>query len=107
MRSSAALMAIINDILDLATIDTGEMALTLGPRRHPRDHRGPRPRACRTGWPNPSCASIIDVPPDIGSMVADGKRIRQVLFNLLSNAIGFSRAGPDGHACGRGAPSES
>ena len=26
-------------------------------------------------------------------MVADAKRVRQVLFNLLSNAIGFSRSG--------------
>ncbi len=31
MRSSAALMAIIDDILDLATIDTGEIELALGP----------------------------------------------------------------------------
>ena len=35
----------------------------------------------------------IDVPEDIGSFVADGKRIRQILFNLLSNAVGFSSPG--------------
>ncbi|HEY5226825.1 MAG TPA: ATP-binding protein, partial [Methylovirgula sp.] len=30
---------------------------------------------------------------DVGTFVADGKRIRQVLFNLLSNAIGCSKPG--------------
>lgn len=31
--------------------------------------------------------------PDIGSMVADETRIKQVLFNLMSNAAKYSRAG--------------
>src|SRR5258708_5159626 len=35
----------------------------------------------------------IRVAPDIGSFVADELRVRQTLFNLLANAIGFSTAG--------------
>jgi signal transduction histidine kinase len=35
----------------------------------------------------------IDAPDDIGSFMADPKRVRQVLFNLLSNAAGFSSRG--------------
>ena len=35
----------------------------------------------------------IRVPPDIGSFIADERRLRQILFNLLSNAVGFSPPG--------------
>jgi signal transduction histidine kinase len=33
------------------------------------------------------------IAPDVGGLVADAKRVRQILFNLLSNAIVFSREG--------------
>jgi signal transduction histidine kinase len=32
----------------------------------------------------------IEVDPNIGSFVADGGRVVQVLYNLLANAVGFS-----------------
>ena len=55
MRSSAALLAIINDILDLASIDTGSLELRPRDGRHPRrpstrrrGHRGPARRGRRS-----------------------------------------------------------
>ena len=35
----------------------------------------------------------FDVPEDIGTFHVDPQRVRQILFNLLSNAIRFSNAG--------------
>ena len=32
----------------------------------------------------------IEAMPDVGSFLADERRVRQVLFNLLANAVGFS-----------------
>lgn len=89
MDSSAALLAIINDILDLATVDAGVMELDLG-----AVDIAATVEAAVTGLKDRLSEArltlVVDVPESIGSFVADEKRIRQVLFNLLSNAIAFS-----------------
>ncbi|MDO8535119.1 MAG: PAS-domain containing protein, partial [Xanthobacteraceae bacterium] len=90
--SSAALLAIINDILDLATIDAGAMILDLGEV----DVRAAVEAAAEGVSARLAERGIkldIRVPADIGSFVADEKRVRQIMFNLLSNAIGFSPRG--------------
>jgi signal transduction histidine kinase len=90
--STNALLAIINNILDLASIDAGAMTLDLGPvdiRRTMHDAaEGVQDRLVQS-----DISLAIRVAPDIGSFVADERRVRQALFNLLANAIGFSPAG--------------
>ncbi len=87
--STNALLAIINNILDLATIDAGAMTLNLGQvdirATMEAAVEGVQDRLVKDGI-------VLDLRtgPDIGSFVGDGRRVRQVLFNLLSNAIGFS-----------------
>jgi signal transduction histidine kinase len=90
--SSAALLAIINDILDLATIDAGAMTLNLGSvdvrKSMEAAAEGIKDRLKENG-----ITLEIRASPGIGTLTADERRLRQVLYNLLSNAIGFSPAG--------------
>ena len=89
--STNALLAIINDILDLATIDAGAMTLNLGKvdirKTMNAAAEGIRDRLVKDG-----ISLNIEAMPDVGSFVADERRVRQVLFNLLANAVGFSPA---------------
>jgi signal transduction histidine kinase len=90
--SSAALLAIINDILDLATIDAGAMTLNLAPV----DIRATMEAAAegiRDRLAEQDLKLDIRAAPGIGSFTGDERRIRQILYNLLSNAIGFSPKG--------------
>ncbi len=91
-RSSGSLLAIINDILDLASIDTDTIELA----REPVDIED-TVRAAVLGIEDrlvdAKLKLAIDVPASIGSFAGDAKRVRQVLYNLLSNAAGFSRPG--------------
>ncbi len=90
--SSSTLLAIINDILDLTTIDAGSMELhrdTIDVSKIIDDAiGGVRDRAARS-------ALTIDIGIDDGikTFIADEHRVRQVLYNLLSNAVGFSHEG--------------
>ncbi len=91
-KSSAALLAIINDILDLATIDAGALELRLE-----EVDVAEAMKAAAEGIQDRLTESAIELriiaTDGVGSLRADGRRVRQILFNLLSNAIGFSAAG--------------
>ncbi len=90
--SSSALLTIINDILDLATIDAGAMTLDLKAvdirAAVEAATEGVRGRLAERG-----IRLDVRAAPDIGSFMADERRLRQILFNLLSNAVSFSPAG--------------
>jgi signal transduction histidine kinase len=96
LRSSGALLAIVNDILDLASVDNGELTLELG-TVDIREIIDQAVRGLADRLTEADIRLIISVAPDIGQLQADGRRLRQVVFNLLSNAIGFSAAGQSVH----------
>jgi signal transduction histidine kinase len=92
VASSKTLLAIIDDILDLATIDAGSLELKLAPvdlaAVIDAAVLGVHERAARA-----RLTLDIAIAEDADSFVADESRVRQVLYNLLSNAVGFSRTG--------------
>ncbi len=92
-KSTNALLALTNNILDLATIDAGAMKLELGPVDA---HKAIEAAAegIQDRLATDRIRLDVDVDPDVGSFVGDERRVVQVLYNLLANAVGFSP--PDG-----------
>ncbi len=90
--STNTLLALINNILDLATIDAGRMQLNLGPvdirETMTAAAEGVQDRLASAGLALEMLSAA-----DIGSFIADKLRIRQILFNLLANAVSFSPVG--------------
>lgn len=90
--SSNTLLSIIDGILDLATIDAGALELEVEyiDVREVIDSaiRGVQERAARA-----HLTLDLAIADDVKTFVADKARIRQVLYNLLSNAVGFSNEG--------------
>lgn len=90
--ASQRLLALINDILDLATIEAGYMALD---RREVDVHAllSSVYDLTREWAGKQNLTVVIECPSDIGVMEADERRLKQALFNLVSNAIKFTLPG--------------
>ncbi|MFL1407610.1 ATP-binding protein [Marinobacter sp. M1N3S26] len=91
--SSRSLLMLINDILDLSRIEAGKMRLEFGPvslRRMLQDVRHIFDLRAREH----NVSLEVSVAPDMPTgMVLDETRLRQVLFNLVGNAIKFTHEG--------------
>jgi len=86
------LLGLINDVLDIAKISAGTITIRCEPFEIRPMLRG------LTDMVEPLVAKrgnrlVVDVDPSLGTMTADEGRVRQVLFNLLSNAAKFTENG--------------
>ena len=90
--SGRHLLDLINSILDLSKIEAGKMDLYLETfsitKLVSEAQDVVRPLAEKNGN-----KLVIDCPPDIGSMHGDQTKVRQCIFNLLSNAAKFTEKG--------------
>ena len=92
--SSSKLEAIISNILDLITIDAGTFELTLAPVQISEILKAAK-LGISDKLKKAELALDVDIDGNLDSLTADGKRIIQVLYNLLQNAIGFSEPGSE------------
>ena len=91
-KSGRHLLELINDILDLSKISSGKMELNLSPiavhKLCDSSLLFVRQQAFQKG-----VRVISDISTHLGDIIVDERRIRQVLINLLTNAVKFTPAG--------------
>ncbi|KFA82519.1 hybrid sensor histidine kinase/response regulator [Enterobacter sp. EGD-HP1] len=93
MSSAQSLLHIINDILDFSRIEAGKVELEAEPVPvRPFIQSLIRPHM--PGASEKGIELLVDIAPDVPDvLLVDGARLRQVLTNLLGNALKFTHQG--------------
>jgi two-component system, sensor histidine kinase and response regulator len=92
--SGEYLLALINDILDLSQVEAGKMLLTLS--EFSLSHLSQQTLKAFEGQASLSDVALevdLSIPTALDRFVADPRRVQQILFNLLDNAIKFTPTG--------------
>jgi signal transduction histidine kinase len=101
------LLTLINDILDLSKIEAGKMELHVE-EFDVRNALEALERIMHTYSEQQGVKLEIEIEPDVPKVRLDEGRLRQILFNLVSNAVKFSsRGGTVTIRVGRRGPAES
>jgi signal transduction histidine kinase len=92
LGSGRHLLGIINDVLDLAKIETGQRQLS--PVPIPVGQLFADVRATTAADVQARGLALeIELPPSLPALLADQRAARQIVLNLMSNAIKFSSGG--------------
>jgi PAS domain S-box-containing protein len=103
VQSGRSMMMLLNDVLDLSKIESGQFAIDRAPlnlhaslaecaalHRPAAERKGLRlDLVCDCGE-DPECTFSETSPPWV---LTDGLRLRQILLNLIGNAVKFTEAG--------------
>ncbi len=92
LESSQRLLSLINDILDLASIESGHLVLEPEPVNL-HDLLSSVLTLTRERMRKKGLFLDFDCPIEIGSIMADGRRLKQALFNIMSNSVKFTPEG--------------
>jgi protein-histidine pros-kinase len=92
LTSSRHLLQLINDVLDLAKVESGKMEFR--PEQVDLVRLAGEVRDILRGLAaNKRLRIDIDVQPDVAGVFVDPARVKQILYNYLSNAIKFTPEG--------------
>ena len=92
LASGQHLLDMINDILDMAKIEAGKMTINPQPI-DPVDPVDAAVRMIRRKASDKDIEIVLDVQPGLPEIDADHRAIRQMVLNLVSNAIKFTNGG--------------
>ena len=92
-RSASHLLALLDDILDISKLESGRLEIAARPLHLQRLLH----EVLALMTPSAEAKGLalrLALAPDLPTWVlADGKRVRQILFNLMSNAVKFTERG--------------
>jgi two-component system, cell cycle sensor histidine kinase DivJ len=91
-ESGHHLLAVVNDVLDMSRLETGGFEITVEPFKLPAVMTSCRDllvlKACDNG-----VELTCEAPAELPDLVADKRAVKQILINLISNAIKFTNRG--------------
>ena len=89
--SGKTLLMLVNDVLDLAKMDAGKMAL----RPEPVVLNQLTDEVFSSFWRDASekGVKLVNSTDGVPTVMVDGHRFRQILFNLIGNAVKFTKTG--------------
>ena len=91
--SGVSLMEILNDVLDHSKIEAGKLSLTLAPMS-PQAIAASVVALFRANAEGKGLSLVLDVEPGVQEwLIGDAQRLKQVLLNLVGNAIKFTERG--------------
>src|SRR5687768_6920577 len=90
--SGKHLLSLINDILDLSKVEAGKMTLDLEPVQMSGLIANSM-SIVREKAASRRVQLVTEIPPDLGSLRADARKVKQIVYNLVSNAVKFANEG--------------
>ncbi len=92
-QSGESLLAILNDVLDLSKIEAGKLELERAEFELEETARGALSAFAATAQAKGLALTLKVQPAARGVYVGDSVRVRQILYNLISNGLKFTETG--------------